>query len=409
MRINKRYLVMLVLILIMGGAAYVYLNRNKNELLIKSIKLSELQNNSEFYLTGVVEPKNIIDYKLDKNKGIISERKVNVGDEVKKGQVLYVYKNPDGDMKVREAELVVSNSEKIVEQKEIESNLKAQQYKTLILRQQELDKNLADNKSEEERKELIQKKEELKASITQYEIETNAASAEIENAKLEVEKASLELNKIKEIQGNHEIVSDIDGIVMNLDESQLNLTVTDKAPDKPFLSIVDTSVYFLRGKVDEYRKKNLTVNQKVKIIDRNDSSKVWEGKITQIGNLAAGGVVDEEQGGNPNLSQFSFEATIDPTDSPPKIGLHCFAELDNMNKKEELTIPKEYVIKDKKTYYIWTVKNKKVEKQAIEIEESKEDNGRYIVKNNLSESVEVIYPSSKVSEGMEVPKNDSTN
>lgn len=66
-------------------------------------------------------------------------------------------------MEVREAELEVSNSEKIVEQKEIESNLKAQQYQTLILRQQELDKNLADNKSEEERKELIQKKAELTA------------------------------------------------------------------------------------------------------------------------------------------------------------------------------------------------------------------------------------------------------
>lgn len=90
MRINKRYLVMLILILIMGGAAYVYFNRNKNELSIKSIKLSELQNNSEFSLTGVVEPKNISDYKLDKNKGIIIERKVKVGDEVKKARP-YMY------------------------------------------------------------------------------------------------------------------------------------------------------------------------------------------------------------------------------------------------------------------------------------------------------------------------------
>lgn len=194
---KKRILFLVSTILIILTVVYISLKQNNNQQSIQSIKLSELQIKSDFYLTGVIEPKNVIDYKLDKNKGVISERKVNVGDTVEKGQVLYTYTNPDGDMAIQEAELSVKNAGKMVEQKKKESELSAQQYQSLLLNQQELDKNITDSKNEEEKNELTKTKSELTASITQAEIDNSSAESEIENANLEVEKANLELAKIQ--------------------------------------------------------------------------------------------------------------------------------------------------------------------------------------------------------------------
>lgn len=396
-------------ILVAGVVGTVCYIKKAKRVTVRPIKISELQISSDFYLTGVIEPETIIDYKFDKNRGVISEKKVNIGDSVEKGQALYLYQNPDGDMKIKEAELMVLNGEKKVEQKRLEYQLKQEQYETYLSRQQEVNKESTEGKEKQELEELRQKKDDLVESIIQAEIEMGQVGTEIEEALLEVEKSTLELAKLKGTQGNHEVLSDIQGTVQTIDESQINAPAGDKPPEQPFLSIVDTSTFYLRGKVDEYRQNNLAIDQKVTVIDRNDSSKTWKGKITKVGNLAAGGIVDEEQGGNPNLSQFTFEVTLETSEVLPKIGLHCFAEIEKEASDGQVTVPQEYLVKEKNTHYLWQVKNKQLIKKKVEVTELVEESGRYVLKDQTMRDSEIVYPNSSFSEGMEVDGNDSTN
>lgn len=391
---------------ILGGNYYL---KKRARVTVYPIKISALQISSNFYLTGVIEPEAVMDYKFDKNRGIISEKMVSVGDKVEKGQPLYRYLNPDGEIKIKEAELMVSNGEKKVEQKRLEYQLKQEQYETYLWRQQEVNKESTEGKEKQELEALHQKKEGLSESLVQAEIEIGQVGTEIEEILLEVEKSNLELTKLKATQGNHVVVSDINGTVQTIDESQLNAPAGDKPPEQPFLSIVDTTTLYLRGKVDEYRQNSLVIDQKVTVIDRNESSKTWKGKITKVGNLAAGGIVDEEQGGNPNLSQFTFEVTLEMGDVLPKIGLHCFAEIDKEANEEQVTLPKEYLVKEKNANYLWQVKNKQLIKKKVEITAFIEESGRYVLKDRSLKDREIVYPQASYSDGMEVDSDDSIN
>lgn len=143
------------------------------------------------------------------------------------------------------------------------------------------------------------------------------------------------------------------------------------------------------------------------LIDRNGSAQNWTGKITKVGDLKQAAVVDEEQGGNPNLSQFSFEVSLDNSDTPPTIGLHCFVELIEEEEKET-KIPKMYVFSENKQTYVFVDKKGKVAKQKVQVEPSSDDE-LYILKSSLAKTTKLIFPDKGVKEGMAVDSNDSVN
>lgn len=62
-----------------------------------------------------------------------------------------------------------------------------------------------------------------------------------------------------------------------------------------FMEITDTSSLYVNGQVDEFNKDQLAIDQPVKIIDRTDEKKVWSGKISKVGNLAAESGGDDEK------------------------------------------------------------------------------------------------------------------
>ena len=83
---------------------------------ITQITLQDLQPRADFYLVGVVEPARTVEVKVDSSRGSVVEKKVEAGDQVKAGQALFVYSNPEGALAIKEAEQATANRSRAVEQ-----------------------------------------------------------------------------------------------------------------------------------------------------------------------------------------------------------------------------------------------------------------------------------------------------
>lgn len=405
---RKKQLLLLTVstVLVLSIVIGTYLkSQNKTEVPLRTVALQDLQPKRDFYLVGSIEPGKTVEIKLDKNRGKIVEKKVNLNDRVEVGQELFVYSNPEGMMAIKEAEQAVSNRTKLVEQAKLKTTMEWEKYnKTIDQINDTINRiNMA---AEEDKQELFTRKSELEDQLNQTLLEAKSSENGISDAELELEKIQLELQNTKEKYGTDVVKAEISGVVKDIDENQMNLNTTEKVPEKPFMTIVDTSQLYLKGTVDEFRRDQLKSGQKLRLTDRDGGSQSWTGQVTKISDVRKAGVIDEEQGGNPNLSQFSFEATLDASSDPPVIGMHCFAEL--LEKKDLITrIPKSFVLSKKGTHYIFLNQKGKARKQKIDTKEDPENKDMLILTSSLEKNTQLIFPNEIIKEGMEVGQNDS--
>ena len=374
---------------------------------ITQITLQDLQPRADFYLVGVVEPARTVEVKVDSSRGSVVEKKVEAGDQVKAGQALFVYSNPEGALAIKEAEQATANRSRAVEQARRQTNQKWEQYNKVTNQLEETKQKIAS--AEEEHKEgLEDRKTDLEMQQSQLLLEAQNLESSIGDAELELERAELELRSVKEQHGSDVVEAEIDGIVKDVDERQMNRSASEAAPENPFMTIVDTSRLFLKGTVDEFRRNQLEPGQKVELRDRNGGSQRWTGKITRVGDMKEPSVVVEEQGANPNLSQFSFEVVLDESEEPPSIGIHCFVE----SIEEEQTaikLPKSFVFYEEDRPFIYVVEDHKISKLSVEIMEDETDEAMYLLESELDMQVVLVFPTVRIQEGMDVKPNDPTD
>lgn len=397
---------LLLLLITVLGSVVLFRSKSNKEPKMNVISLGELQPKVDFYLVGSIEPNRTVEWKLDKNKGVITEKKVSIGDRVEVGQELFRYSNPEGELAIKEAEQAVINQQKMIEQRKLETSMKWGQYNKLLAQKKELEKKLG-VVDEEKRDELKNRKDELDNQSDQFFLEAKELENSTMGASLELEKAQLELKNTQDKYGAAVVKTDTVGVVSEIDENQMNRGLFEKAPEKPFMTIVDTSQLFLRGTVDEFRRGQLKLEQRVKLLDRDSGKEVGTGKIIKVGEQKQATVVDEEQGSNPNLSQFGFEVAIDASERPPTVGIHCFVELVE-EEEQALKIPKEFVMTDKRTTSIWIVQKGKAVKKTVKIKADAEDSEMYLLESPISKKTALIFPNESIRAGMAVEKNDPT-
>ncbi len=371
---------------------------------ITQITLQDLQPRADFYLVGVVEPARTVEVKVDSSRGSVVEKKVEAGDQVKAGQALFVYSNPEGALAIKEAEQATANRSRAVEQARRQTNQKWEQYNKVTNQLEETKQKIA-SAEEEDKEGLEDRKTDLEMQQSQLLLEAQNLESSIGDAELELERAELELRSVKEQHGSDVVEAEIDGIVKDVDERQMNRSASEAAPENPFMTIVDTSRLFLKGTVDEFRRNQLEPGQKVELRDRNGGSQRWTGKITRVGDMKEPSVVVEEQGANPNLSQFHFEVVLDESEEPPSIGIHCFVELIEEDKKE-VKLPKSFVLDEDGSSFIYVIDNQRIKKMKVEIGEDETDETMYLLESKLDMQLELVFPRNGIKEGMDVRSND---
>ena len=238
---------------------------------------------------GVVEPQETVKVNIENNR-TVTEVKVKVGDEVKKGQLLFEYDLSSIQDSLKEAQLALDR----LKNEALSLN---QQISTL-----------------EKEKKKANKNSQLSYTI---EIETNKMNLK-KNEYDQVSKQA-EIDKLQAATTNTEVRSEIDGVIQKIDTSKLGSddgdTLDDSmgadsgsdSSDNSFITILSTGAYRIKGQVNEQNRNTVVPGSAVIVRSRVDENQIWHGTM---------GAVDEQNSSNSNSSNsYYFGGSSDDTTS----------------------------------------------------------------------------------------------
>ncbi len=197
------------------------------------------------YFNGIIEPQQTWDIQKDDSR-TVSEIFVAEGDLVTTGQQLFTYDTSETSLQIQQAQIELEGI-----QNEISG------YDSQIKELQ----NLKKQASADQQLEYTTQIQQAENSQKQSQLSLRQKQAEIDN-----------LNKTL---NNSIVTSTMDGVV-----KQINTTSTDSST--PFMRILATGAYQVKGTVDEQNVGMLSEGMDVIIHSRVNEDQTWEGTISKI-------------------------------------------------------------------------------------------------------------------------------
>ena len=323
---------------------------------------------------GVVETQDSYEVNVDSSR-TISEIKVEVGDEVEEGQTLVTYDTSDLTMKIEQAKLELEGI-----QNEIDNYNK--QIDTLTKEMEKVD--------ESERYDYTTQIQNIQNSIAQKQFD-------MESKKLEISKEQKQVS-------SSSIVSKVAGVVKEINEKG----VDSNGNSAPFMTILQTGEYRIKGSIDEQNVWMLSEGQEVVIRSRVDGTKTWSGTIGKIDTESPqqrndnGYYSTSSAGDTQSASKYPFYVDLDSVDGLI-LGQHVYIELDQGQEevKEGLWLYGSYIVQDEDTPYVWAANEKnRLEKRYIELGEYDADMDEYEIVSGLAEDDYIAWPMAGLCEGV---------
>lgn len=197
------------------------------------------------YYSGIVEAQETQEVQKDASKEI-DEIFVQVGDEVKKGDALFSYKTDELKLEIEKAKLSLENDATSIS----EFNNQIASYTQKI-------NETSDNS--------VKAEYQLQITDIQNQIRQTQLSQRTTQAEIDAKQKSIE---------NAIVKSTVDGVIKTISTSS-----TDQGP---YMTILGTGTYRVKGSVDEMNVGMLSEGMSVTIHSRVDQSKTWEGTISKI-------------------------------------------------------------------------------------------------------------------------------
>ncbi len=323
---------------------------------------------------GVVETQDSYEVNVDSSR-TISEIKVEVGDEVEEGQTLVTYDTSDLTMKIEQAKLELEGI-----QNEIDNYNK--QIDTLTKEMEKVD--------ESERYDYTTQIQNIQNSIAQKQFDMESKKLEISKYQKQVSSSSVE--------------SKVAGVVKEINEKG----VDSNGNSAPFMTILQTGEYRIKGSIDEQNVWMLSEGQEVVIRSRVDSTETWSGTIGKIDTESPqqgndnGYYSTSSSGDTQSASKYPFYVDLDSVDGLI-LGQHVYIELDQGQEevKEGLWLYGSYIVQDEDTPYVWTANEKnRLEKRYIELGEYDADMDEYEIVSGLTEDDYITWPMAGLYEGV---------
>ena len=323
---------------------------------------------------GVVETQDSYEVNVDSSR-TISEIKVEVGDEVEEGQTLVTYDTSDLTMKIEQAKLELEGI-----QNEIDNYNK--QIDTLTKEMEKVE--------ESERYDYTTQIQNIQNSIAQKQFD-------MESKKLEISKEQKQVS-------SSSVVSKVAGVVKEINEKG----VDSNGNSAPFMTILQTGEYRIKGSIDEQNVWMLSEGQEVVIRSRVDSTKTWSGTIGKIDTESPqqgndnGYYSTSSAGDTQSASKYPFYVDLDSVDGLI-LGQHVYIELDQGQEevKEGLWLYGSYIVQDEDTPYVWAANEKnRLEKHYIELGEYDADMDEYEIVSGLAEDDYIAWQMAGLYEGV---------
>lgn len=322
--------------------------------------------------SGIVEPQQTFKINKDESK-TVSEVKVSVGDEVHIGDVLFSYDTQEMQFSLKEAELALEGIANTI------STLKTQ-------------KTTLEN----------EKKKASKDDQYAYTVKIQSCELQIKNEEYNSSLKKSEIDKLKKDLENAEIISEVEGVV-----KEVNLTPkTDSTGQQlPFISILSSGEFRVKGTISELNLYSISEGQAVSVHSRVDNNQTWKGQIEKINTEPTS---DQNNPGyyygetGEKSSKYNFYVVLDNLEGLI-LGQHVYIEPDlgESSQKTGLWLPAVYVDRDSSGSFVWARDEKeKLEKRTIFLGDYDSESDMYEIKSGITTVDFIAYPNDSLLEGM---------
>lgn len=333
---------------------------------------------------GVVEPQETVNIKVSSDK-TVKECYVKEGDEVKKGQELFIYDT--------------SEAEENLASKEIEIDRIKMDIETYKANVESLKKEKANASSDEQ---------------LDYTVRIQSAENNAKRSEYELKSTQQEIEQLKKSINEAVVTSEIDGVVKSINDSTDDSVVSYGNGDNSdsYMTLLSTGQYRIKGTINEQNMGSLSEGDAIIVHSRVDENKTWTGTLTEIDmehpeNNNNDYVISSGSSDTTSSNSYPFYVDLD-ADDDLMLGQHVYMERDEgqLEEKEGLWLGSYYIIQEDGKAYVWAAgKRDKIEKREVTLGEHDEDLDEYQITGGLTEDDYIAYPDESIKEGASVTRN----
>lgn len=313
----------------------------------------------------------------------VEEIKVEEGQLVKAGDVLFTYNNESANLNVEEAKLEIETLKNKIT--------------TLNSQISELTKERNSAASSDK---------------LAYTLEIQGLQADVKETQYTLGVKEKELKALEKTAGDTQVKSEIDGRVTEINETG---ETRDDGSEKPFITIVEVGNLRVKGTINEMNRGALNEGDPVTIRSRTDETQTWQGVIQTIDWENAekddrsdyyfyGGGGDEMT----TSSKYPFYITVENPEGLI-VGQHVYIEPGETvsNWTDRLMIPAYFVCDADSAPWVWAVNgHDRLEKREITLGDYDELTEQYAVLTGLTLDDYVAFPDETLQPGMKAEKTD---
>lgn len=327
---------------------------------------------------GTVETQDTFEVNVDASRKV-NEIKVAIGDMVEEGQTLLTYDTDDIKMQIAQADL------------EVES----------------INNDIANYTKQ---KEMLEQEREKAAESEKFSYTTQIQNVEnsIAQRQFDLDSKKLEISKYQTQMNNSAVKSKVAGVVKEINENGIDAN----GNSAPFMTILQTGEYRVKGSIDEQNIWTLTEGQEVVIRSRVDETKTWNGTIALID-------TENPQQSNNNYyyaseesvraSKYPFYIELESADGLI-LGQHVYIELDQGQEevKEGVWLYGYYIVQDEEKPYVWAANSRnRLEKRYVELGAYDSDMDEYEIVSGLTADDYITWPMQGMYEGVTTVTDES--
>lgn len=322
---------------------------------------------------GVVVAQKEVKVERDENRKI-AELKVEVGQTVSEGEVLFVYDTDEIQLTIDKAKLEIEQM-----------------------------KNTVKDYTEQ----ITQLEKEKKSAP-----ESEKLSYTVHIQSLEADKKEMEYNitvkerELADLQGNGgsgAVTAPISGKINAINENGGYDNMTGQP--LPYITMIESGAYRVKGKVNELNLNEFYAGLPVTIRSRADETMTWTGTITQVDTAPKTNNNDGASDEMTSTSSYPFYVELDTVDGL-LLGQHVFIEPGNGEpvQTEGISLFADYVLgSEEEGYYVWAANaDNEIEKRAVTVASFDEMLYCYVITEGLTAEDRIAFPDESIQEGAPV-------
>jgi HlyD family secretion protein len=393
----RLFSILLVVLAVLSGAAFwtvkAYTRSSQKIDPERLVKVERIDLARSVVATGKVEPVTKVEVK-SKASGIIQSLPVNVGDVVRKGQVICELDKNDLQPRLREAQAAVAVAEATVktakaelERYQVEAAgpdvpfLRRDMERARKMFHEGLIGQMARDDTEKNYEMALNRQRSAIANL-------NVARAAIVRAEAMLDQTRAVQERAEEDLRNATILSPLDGVVLSRDREMgdaVSSILTMGAGATLIMTLGDLGEVYVKGKVDESDLGRIYVKQPARIKVESFKNDRFEGRVTKISPQGA-----EKD----NVTTFEVRVSISNESGKLRSGMTANAEIVLEEKKAVLAIPESAILykKDKSTEVEIVDSSIEAGKRKVPVTTGISNGAKTEIAKGLAEGQQVILP-----------------